>query len=304
MKKQYKPDFGNPLEVYTEFHRRELWNFLENLYEWTGVPDSVEMRFFNRLLLRSGFAPFLEYQGEIITCDGAAHGLDKYLRDTRFNVSNPFLKNVEREIGTNCAICFNTLNYRQPESCDLLVEIYARRLAQIDLSMDVSLKNSRAALIAVVDGSNDVLKISAALQNLYNGDAAVVTTSETWKDNHELFPLSPKDNIISAELADARKNVMAEFYEYLGIDTVAVDKKERTNLVEMNSNAQQLFINGLRMDAARERFCKDVKDVFGINIDFKKNKPEEIKEGGAIDAEGMSKAGIDPAAEPRADVRK
>lgn len=292
MKRPYKPDFSKPLEIYTEFHRRELWNFLENLIKWKGFPESVDTRFFNRVLLRSGFAPFFLYNGEIITSEGAPHGLDKYLRDTKFTVSNPFLKNIECEVGKNCAICFNTLNYRQPESCDLLVEIFARRLAQIDVSLDVSLKNSRASIIAVVDGSEDALKISAALENMYKGDAAVITTSQTWKNDHEIFPLSPRDNIISAELADCRKNVMAEFYEHLGIDTVAVDKKERTNLEEMSSNDQQLYINGLRMFSARERFCDDVKKVFGIDIDFEVNKPKE--KGGVKDAESMPAPGANP----------
>lgn len=290
MKKAYKPDFAKPDEIYTEFHRRELWGFLENLYKWKGFPDTVETRFFNRLLLRSGFAPFLTYNGDIITCDGAAHGLDMYLRDTRFNVSNPFLKGVEREVGKDCAICFNTLNYRQPESCDLLVEIFARRLAQIDISLDVSLKNSRASIIVVVDSAEDALKIAPAIENMYHGDAAIITTAKGWKDNKEIFPLSPRDNIISAELADCRNNVMAQFYEYLGIDTIAVDKKERTNLAEMDSNAQQLFINGLRMDAARERFCEDVEKVFGLSIDFEKNKPDEIVKGVNPDDKSMSAA--------------
>lgn len=293
MKKPYKPDFRNPIEVYTAYHRRELWGFLENLYTWSGIPDTVDIRYFNRELLHTGYAAIFTYDGEILTSAGAPHGLDKYLRDTRFTVSNPFLKSVERTIGKDCAICFNTLNYRQPEGCDLLVEIFARRLAQIDLSLDTSLKNSRAALIAVVDDAEEALKVGAALDNLYKGESAVITTAASWTpDATKIFPLKPNDSIISAELADCRKNVMAEFYEYLGIDTVAVDKKERTNLIEMQSNNQQLYINSLRMDAARERFCKDVKETFGIDINFEKNKPEEV----TGDVEGMPETGTDTTA--------
>ena len=292
MKRPYKADFKNPLEVYTEFHRRELWGFLENLYEWTGMPETVDIRYFNQMVLCTGFAPLINYKGEYITSQGAPHGLDKYFRDTKYRISNPFLDPLDTTVDSQTVILFNTLNYRQPESCELLVEIFARRLAQIDLSLDVSLKNSRASIIAVADSAEDALKISASLNDMYKGDAAVLTTSKTWSKEHEIFPLSPKDNIISAELADCRKNVMAEFYQYLGIDTVAVDKKERTNLMEMQSNAQQLYINGLRLDAAREFFCKEVKKVFGLDINFKKNKPEEVIEN----AESMPEAGAYPAA--------
>lgn len=295
MKRPYKPDFTRPLEIYTEFHRRELWGFLENLYTWEGMPEEVDLRFFNSQLINYGFAPLIAYKGGYVTSNGAPHGLDKYFRSTKFRISNPFLDNLDLEVGKKAVICYNTLNYRQPESCELLVEIFARRLAQIDLSLDVSLKNSRASIIAVADSAEDALKISASLNDMYKGDAAVLTTSKTWSKEHEIFPLSPKDNIISAELADCRKNVMAEFYQYLGIDTVAVDKKERTNLMEMQSNAQQLYINGLRLDAAREFFCKEVKKVFGLDINFKKNKPEEVM----MDAESMPEAGADPAAAAR-----
>lgn len=295
MKRPYKADFKNPIEVYTEFHRRELWGFLENLYEWEGMPETVDIRYFNQLVLCTGFAPLINYKGEYITSQGAPHGLDKYFRDTKYRISNPFLDPLDTTVDSQTVILFNTLNYRQPESCELLVEIFARRLAQIDLSLDVSLKNSRASIIAVVEDDKDALKVVTTLNDIYRGEAAAVTTSAAWKDSTQIFPLKPKDNIISAELADCRKNVMAEFYEYLGIDTVAVDKKERTNLMEMQSNAQQLYVNGLRLDAAREFFCKEVKKVFGLDINFKKNKPEEVM----MDVEGMPEAGADTAAAAR-----
>lgn len=295
MKRPYKADFKNPLEVYTEFHRRELWGFLENLYEWEGMPETVDIRYFNQMVLCTGFAPLINYKGEYITSQGAPHGLDKYFRDTKYRISNPFLDPLDTTVDSQTVILFNTLNYRQPESCELLVEIFARRLAQIDLSLDVSLKNSRASIIAVVEDDKDALRVVTTLNDIYRGEAAAVTTSAAWKDSTQIFPLKPKDNIISAELADCRKNVMAEFYEYLGIDTVAVDKKERTNLMEMQSNAQQLYINGLRLDAAREFFCKEVKRVFGLDINFKKNKPEEVM----MNAESMPEAGADSAADAR-----
>ena len=295
MKRPYKADFKNPIEVYTEFHRRELWGFLENLYEWTGMPDTVDIRYFNQMVLCTGFAPLINYKGEYITSQGAPHGLDKYFRDTKYRISNPFLDPLDTTVDNQTVILFNTLNYRQPESCELLVEIFARRLAQIDLSLDVSLKNSRASIIAVVEDDKDALRVVTTLNDIYRGEAAAVTTSAAWKDSTQIFPLKPKDNILSAELADCRKNVMAEFYQYLDIDTVAVDKKERTNLMEMQSNAQQLYINGLRLDAAREFFCKEVKKVFGLDINFKKNKPEEVMEN----AESMPETGVDSAAAAR-----
>lgn len=292
MKRPYKPDFTRPLEIYTEFHRRELWGFLENLYTWEGMPEEVDIRFFNSQLITYGFAPLIAYKGGYVTSNGAPHGLDKYFRSTKFRISNPFLDNLDLEVGKKAVICYNTLNYRQPESCELLVEIYARRLAQIDLSLDVSLKNSRASIIAVVEDSNDALRVVTTLEDIYRGEAAAVTTSQAWKDSTQIFPLKPKDNIIAAELADSRDNVMAEFYQYLGIDTVAVDKKERTNLVEMHSQDQQLLINGKRMDEARDIFCEEVKKTFGLDITCKKNKPEEVRS----DVEGMPETGIDTTA--------
>lgn len=273
MKKAYKPDFNHPVEVYTEFHRRELWNFLYNLFEWGGdFPDTIDKQYFNSLLLRDGYAPFFRYNDMIISSTGAPHGLDRQLKSTMFNVANPYLKSVKRKVGSDCVLCFNTLNYREPESCNLLVEIFARRLAQIDLSLDTSLRNSRVCVIPVVGTEEEALKVAKALNRMYEGDAAVLTTSISWDKSHELFPIKSKDNIISAELADCRQNVMAEFYEYLGIDTIAVDKKERTNLMEMQSNEQRIFINGLRMLEARKKFCDEVKDVFGINMTVKINE--------------------------------
>lgn len=275
---------GTPLAIYTEFHRKELRNFLMNLYEWNGLPETVDERFFNDQLLFNGYATCFEYtDGNIYCTNGAISGLDRYYRPTDFVSSNIYFKNIHKTIGKDCVVCYNTLNYQHPQedSCRALVDIFAYRLAELDVSIDTSIKNSRVCIIPVVSDDKEAIRTAKVLKEMYEGKPAALSFKSAFNKDVEMFPIKAKDNIVVTELADARRNIMADFYSYLGIDTIAVDKKERTNYKEMDSNKTQLLINGLRMTEAREIFCKEMNDLFGTNISVKLREEvlEDVESG-------------------------
>ena len=264
-----------PLPIYIEFHRKELRNFLMNLYEWNGLPKTIEERFFNDQVLFKGYCTAFKYVDKQIYCtNGAISGLDRYYRPTNFTASNIYFKNLKREIGKDCVVCYNTLNYQHPEedNCCALIDITAYRLAELDLSLDTSVKNSRVCLIPVVGDEKEAIRTAEVIKKMYEGKPAVLAFKTAFNKEVQMFPIKARDNIVVSELADARRNIMADFYSYLGIDTIAVDKKERTNYKEMESNKTQLLINGLRLTEAREIFCKEMNEMFGTNISVRLRK--------------------------------
>lgn len=266
----------NPLSIYQEFHRKELHEFLMNLYKWNNMPKTIDLRFFNDTLLSTGFVGCFKNEKGIYCSDTAITGLDEYYRPTEMEVANIILKG-KYKIGKDAAVCYNTSDYSSPESSLMLESIFAYRLAQLDLSIDISCINSRASIIASVNDVNEGLRTEEALKKLFKGDPAVISYKTAFDKGADIFPLKAKDMLVVSELADARRNLMADFYSYLGIDTIAVDKKERTNLVEMDSNKQQLHINASRMLEARKRFCEEFNEVFKTNISVELNIPKEVE---------------------------
>ena len=272
----------NALEAYAAFHRKELRGFLWNAYEWDGMPETIDLRFFNDQVLFNGYGTCFDWKdGNFYCTNGAISGLDRYYRPTDFVSSNIYFKDVHRKIGKDCVVCYNTLNYQHPQedSCRDLVDIFAYRLAELDLSIDTSVRNSRVCIIPVVNDDKEAIRTAEVLKKMYAGEPAALAFKTAFSNTDvQIFPIKAKDNIVVAELADARRNIMADFYSYLGINTIAVDKKERTNLAEMGSNKTQLLINGDRMLEARQVFCDEMKKVYGLDISVRLKEAKEVLE--------------------------
>ena len=77
---------------------------------------------------------------------------------------------------------------------------------------------------------------------------------------------------IGAELSDQYKTYENRILEYIGIENLPVEKQERMLTGEVSSNDDKtnlMFESRLYM---RERACKEMKDIFGIDIEVKKRE--------------------------------
>lgn len=286
MKKRKVMSFDNPTAVYMDYHRRYLWNFLMNLFKWNGMPETVDLRFFNDKLLSEGWSPVFDYRDiGYISTDGAYSGLDHYYRPVKFESANPVLKTVKRQVshldnikeGGVC-ICYNTNNYRAPESMNEITEIYAYKLAQLDVSTDTSIVNSRVCMIPVVGDEKEAQRVINNLKDIYAGKPATLSYKNSFGGGEiNIFPIKARDNIVTSELADSKNNIFREFLERLGIDCVKIEKKERVLESEAESNQQELEINKCIYLEPRERFCEELNRTFGLNVSVELNA-EAVKE--------------------------
>ena len=292
--KKFDYTFSDPYEAYTAYHRKVLKNFLMNIFKWEGLPDTIDERFFNDSIIMRGYCTGFKKDGKIYVTDGALSGIDEYYRPTKFTAANVKFNGVVREIDKDCAVCYNTYDYSCPYSLNPMIEIYARRLADLDVSVDTSIRNSRVCIIPVVEDDKDAIRTTQILEDMYKGKPATLsfkTKSFNGKSAFETFPIKSRDNIVVAELADARRNILADFYSELGIDTLAVDKKAQTNLVEMTSNNEQLGVAKEVFLVPRQNWAKKMNELFGTNISVTFN-PEIFKE---VDGDDTSRneTGVD-----------
>lgn len=265
---------------YFDHNKIMLQNIIKSYFQFENIPDTIDERYLKKLLITESTPAAFIYKGDLVVSDGAASGLDIYYRPTTFTPANPYITGgVRYTIGVDCTVCYLSEVYTRPFNFNQLVNIYASRLADIDISIDTSVKNSRVTNIMIVDDANEAIRTGKMMEEIYNDGAPSVfsfKTSFNRPDGAGLYPIKARDNIVTSELADARRNVLADFYAYLGIDTIAVDKKERTNLDEMSSNKQQLKISSDIWLDNINLWCDDTNAMFGTDIHFKLNTaPQE-----------------------------
>lgn len=266
----------NKYTRYKDHYKTMLKNIINSYFIFEGLPESIDGRYLKHMLITELTPAAFMYKNQVVVTNGAASGLDMYYRPTLFTPANPYITLAKPlKVGTECAICYLTEDYTRPFNFNQLINIYASRLADLDISCDTSARNSRVCNIVLVDNDREAIRTGKILDEMYNDGRASVMSYKTGfnRDNAPaIFPIKAKDNIVTSELADARRNVLSDFYSYLGINTIAVDKKERTNLLEMNSNGEQLTINCDIWEKNINLWCDEVNTLFNTNISFRLNK--------------------------------
>ena len=280
---------GKRYDIRYNHNRRYLKNILRNLVKWEGLPDTIDERAHNELVLFGGFDVGFRWSGtdigsgkrynnDIVVANGACAGIDLYGKPTDYTSANARITpSVHRKIGVDCAICYNTSNYIYGENFNTLVDIYADLLTEISLSERTSVRNSRVVLVPTVRDDTEAIRVSNLLEQIYEGDSHALAYEISELDGKNIFPVKARDNIVVAELADARRCVLADFFSEIGVKTLAVDKRERVNLAEMDSNSQQLHLSSEIIMQPRRYWAQEMNRIFGTNISVSFNE-EIVKE--------------------------
>lgn len=267
---------ANKFTRYKDHYKTMLRNIINSYFIFDNVPDTIDERWLKHLIISEKDCAAFMYKNQLVVSEGASSGLDMYYRPIYFTPANPYItKGTRYTIGKDCAVCYLTEDYTRPFNFNQLINIYAARLADLDISADTSARNSRVCNIVTVDNDKEAIRVGRLLDEMYNDGRASVMAYKTGFNRDEgpgIYPIKARDNIVTSELADARRNVLADFYAYMGINTIAVDKKERTNLLEMNSNGEQLTINCDIWDKNINLWCDEVNTLFGSDIHFRLNK--------------------------------
>ena len=118
-------------------------------------------------------------------------------------------------------------NYlRRPDH--FAISLYARRLADIDRTIDVNLANLKLPLIVQIPESAR-LNYKNLLGQVYRNEPAIVTDEQTFAQLHDsigYFDPGVPNHV--NELQQAKITIWSEIMTYLGIDNTNIMKAERS----------------------------------------------------------------------------
>lgn len=245
------------------------------------APDTVDKHYLLSNILFHAYCGIFKYNGDIVASRGTLSGIGRYYRPVNFTTNEPFFNGVKQlTIGENCEIVYNSRFYINPDEnrLNLLVDTYAHRLTEIDISMDTSIINSRVCLIPVVNDEKDAVRTREILDKMYDGEPnALSFKTSLGQKNYDILPIKTRDAIVTDVIADARNTVINEFLAHIGVDFLAVDKKERTNYAELSTNDERLEISFNEILEPIKNGFERVNALFGTNFSIKKR--EFLKKG-------------------------
>ena len=232
--------------------RKKLVNTAHSIFEWSGLPDTVNENFLTNELIENGVVGLINTPNGLRAVRGNVGGeIDCYYRPTHFIFANPVLGSGEPKIGENCAVLFLTSEDMTPFSptggLSMLIDSTALLLADNLVSLNVTQKNTRIMLLASADDENTANSAERTIIDMYNGKPYKVV-NKTMTDSFDVNPLS---TIRTAEnmkqLIENQQYILAHFYQELGINANFNMKRERliTSEVELNTECLDTLVDDM-----------------------------------------------------------
>lgn len=252
---------GNAIEQYVGY----MIDRTQSMFKWSNLPDSIPQRILELYLQVNGNVCFYEYNGELyVFCGGLGGEPDVYYRPTLYTVSNPALNfSKSLKIGKDCVLM---LNDALGAGLMPLYNRYASMMAETELSMLLSLINTRT--IALISASDDRTLISAEkyLSDLKDGKQGIVGETPLF-DSVKVQPYatSAGSNYL-INLIEVMQYTKASWFNELGLNANYNMKREAINSDESQLNDDALLPLVDDMLRCRQIAVDKVNKMYGTNI--------------------------------------
>lgn len=248
-------------KTYIDYYNR-LMELALNVFEWENLPPSVDERFLELTLYEMGYC--LYFNDEIIgnlalTCTIGGQ-LDVY--------RIPVLRRAYAVNGYNkmCStkdsvLIFN--NYLHTPT-QLTIELFARRLYEIERAIDVNVKAQKTPTLIL---SSEQQRLT--MQNLYmqyDGNEPFIFGDKNM-DIEGIKSLKTDAPFVADKLEILKHQIWNEALTFCGIENSNQDKKERLVSDEVGSNYGNIEAQRNVMLNVRKQACKKINAMFGTNID-------------------------------------
>ena len=287
MSRRKKTEFGESL-LMNNFTWRQYFDRLQQLsmvmFKWEGLPDSIDVRFLERTLFNKGDCLFFkdadltlkeDMDGTFLALPSANYGM--------FNVYNiPMSRRAFASNGYNkdlsdkdSVIIYN--NYLRTNN-RLDVEMFAKRLYNIDRAIDVNANAQKTPILLLCDEKERLSYLN--MYKEYDGNAPVIKGT-TGLDLNGFTVLKTDAPYVADKLYELKTNIWNEALTYLGITNVSFQKKERMVTDEVTRMLGGTYASRYSRLLARQEACEQINRMFGLNISVEYR--DEIENISALD---------------------
>ena len=239
-----------------------------SMFEWVNLPDSMNARYLEECLYYKGQASLLkdEVFGFINTQCASNGYLNIYGLPTSLNCYS-FQYNSIRNLysgleGTEDKDCILVMNNWQRVPTASTIELFAQRLADAEMTASVNIKAQKTPVLIVVDENQRLMMEN--LYSQYDGNRPFIMGDKNQLDEKGIRCINTDAPFIADKVMEYKKQIWNEALEYLGINTLQTEKKERLITDEASSNNELINLNLQSMLVPRQEACKQFNKLFGL----------------------------------------
>lgn len=249
------------------------------MFEWSGLPDTVDERLLELTLFSKGCAMFFKDDVLGYLCMPVALGgsLDVYgVPISRQAISyNGYTAHRDKE---DSVLIWN--NYLKQGS-QLDATMFARRLYEMDRTIDVNIKAQKTPVL--IRGSEQQMLSLKNLYMKYDGNQPVIFGDKDL-DLKGLTVLRTDAPFIADNVRAEKNATWNEALTYLGISNVNVMKKERLVSDEVSRNMGGVIASRYSRLEMRRRACREINEMFPeLNVECNYRDDYREMEGGVVE---------------------
>lgn len=252
------------------------WDYVErfkkiclSMFEWVNLPESMNARYLEECLYYKGQASLLKDENYgFINTQCASNGyLNIYGLPTSLNCYS-YQYNSIRNLytgleGTEDKDCILVMNNWQRIPTASTIELFCQRLAEAEMVAMTNIKAQKTPVLIVVDENQRLMMENLYAQ--YDGNRPFI-----FGDKNQLGADTPIKSIntgadfIADKIMEYKKQIWNEALQFLGINTLQTEKKERLITDEASSNNELINLNLQSMLVPRQEACKQFNKLFGL----------------------------------------
>lgn len=264
------------------YWRQLFYTAAVSRFKWDGLPDQIDQRFIEQTLCGWGSVALTKRADSPVAPWWAARMTPMNRFDIYNNPNEIMLiapngyqqrrhanywidrdEGESRVMPPDAAICWDNLT-RLPTL--QLLDLQAKRLAEMDATVDQHSRALRVPVILAVDEESK--KNAEAIFNQINGANPVLYMSPAGAAIPvQALQLLGKQDYAGSDLLNDMLKIVAQVYTLLGIDNnAAAEKKERVQTSETLANNEQIMIQRNSFLNARKQFCDQARKLWGWEV--------------------------------------
>lgn len=254
----------------------QLLELSMSMFEWSGLPETVDQRFLELSLLTQGNCLF--FKDDVIgylalrSADNGPFDVYNIPVNRRAYASNGYQNSLD---STNSVLIYN--NYLHTNSISS-IRMYAKQLYDLDRIIMV---NARAQKTPVLINCDETQRLT--MLNLYkefDGNAPVIFGNKGL-NAQQMSCIRTDAPYVADKLYGLKAMIWSEALTYLGINKVNTTKRERMLSTEVeNAQGDSIASRYGRLESRRQA-CIKINKMFGLDIwcDYREDLETEQSEG-------------------------
>lgn len=243
-------------------YRRQLLSLAENVFEFKGLPEFIDVSYLNAQLVINGSIAFFydDVLGLLALPYANYSGLDVYGRPKQIEVYSNTGYNKILNYGEFVIMYDNNGHY------PLLEDIiqYAERIAMNTRTSDINISQQRTPRFWKTKTEN--LKSIQDLVNNVDSNAETVISYDNLDLDDTTLVLEPAP-FVADKIDQHQEKIWNEFLRLIGISNLSYQKKERNIKDEINAMQGGTIASRFSRFEPRQRAIQQINNKFNMNIE-------------------------------------